>query len=360
MSKQALEQQDTAANKIETAIQSSGTDASKNLLDEANASAKPFAADTQSRQAIDDRLVVDNTMWSSAREIFAPDALAGLFPDGQVSKDNLQKVADSADVTPLQSLTAQAVLDAQARGAFKDVTWNSDLAFELGQMDVANSALEMTTAISADRFKELANGDDALSASEITTALTTVTDAKEKQALTDLLRNIDPLSDRNPFQLVTGGEQYVKYDSLQSKVKNDYADETAAITAMKAQSMVRLEAQGVQTDEVAPPPPKDVPDTSAPTDTTTTEVTTPQVGNTTYSVQKGQGFDRIARDVFFKQFGALPSNQQEYQLSNYIAQLNNNDRKYSGGMLQIDQKIQVPDLSGPDGAAFMQSLGAAS
>ena len=64
----------------------------------------------------------------------------------------------------------------------------------------------------------------------------------------------------------------------------------------------------------------------------------------TYTVQPGQGFDRIAREVYTQALGHPPTTAEEIALSELIAAANNNDRSYSGGGLQPGDELVVPNL----------------
>lgn len=58
---------------------------------------------------------------------------------------------------------------------------------------------------------------------------------------------------------------------------------------------------------------------------------------TSYVVQSGEGFDVIARNVFKSVFNERPSSAVELALSKRIAELNNNDRQYTGGNIHPGQ-----------------------
>lgn len=64
----------------------------------------------------------------------------------------------------------------------------------------------------------------------------------------------------------------------------------------------------------------------------------------TYTVQPGEGFDRIAREVYTQALGHPPTSAEERALSELIAAANNNDRSYSGGVLQPGDELVVPNL----------------
>ncbi len=66
-------------------------------------------------------------------------------------------------------------------------------------------------------------------------------------------------------------------------------------------------------------------------------------GETTdYTVQAGDGFDRIARSLYKDAFGGeRPSVALEIELARRIAELNDNDRDYSKGYIQPGQNLTV-------------------
>lgn len=344
-----FQQQQDAATKIETAVRSD--DASQALY-EASQDAAPYVQTEVGRQSINDRLIVDGEMWNSASEIFSPEALQELFP-GQVATDEgLQKIADGTNpatgesVDPLQQLAAEAILEGKEKGLFGD-NWTGSYQDEFNRLDAANTAIEVTTGLTGDEFQKFAGDDNALSAPEIKAALEAgVADPRQKEILQDLLRNMGTLNEQNAFQWALGQDQYVTFDGLKGKLQSNLAAEAQVIQQMTSEARVRLEAGGAKTDELpAPPPPADTEDKPA-----------PELGAKEYVVASGDGFDRIARKLFMEQFGQRPSLRQELELSKYIAALNDNDRKYSGGQLRIGDTIQVPDFTGGDAAAFMEAL----
>lgn len=61
----------------------------------------------------------------------------------------------------------------------------------------------------------------------------------------------------------------------------------------------------------------------------------------TYTVKRGDGFDRIARAVYEEAYGERPSAAFEIELSKAIAELNGNDRDYSGGYIHPGDSLAV-------------------
>lgn len=64
----------------------------------------------------------------------------------------------------------------------------------------------------------------------------------------------------------------------------------------------------------------------------------------TVTVQAGQGFDRIARDVYAQALGHAPTVAEEIALSELIAAANDNDRSYSNGGLTAGDELVIPNL----------------
>ena len=76
----------------------------------------------------------------------------------------------------------------------------------------------------------------------------------------------------------------------------------------------------------------------------------------TYTVQPGQGFDKIAREVYTQALGHAPTAAEERALSELIAAANNNDRSYSGGVLQPGDELVVPNLQDLSAQAEQQGV----
>jgi hypothetical protein len=346
-----FQQTQDAANSIETAMRSTG-DASHALL-EASQQAAPLTSNETSRQAINDRLIVDGEMWRSAGEIFDSSTLVQLFPTDRVDAEGAQKVADGKTpygdqpVDPLHSLIAQSILDGREKGLFgnENIMMVRD---QFDRLDAASAALEMT-ALGDAKFKELAGGDNALSRTEIVNTLQAGNlDTSTREALNDVLRTMGKLDERgvNIFS-----DNFVTLDGLKGKVSGDLSKESQAVTEMTEDAKKRLAAGGVDTDNIAPPAPSnEQPDVNPPT----------VPGAKEYTLNAGDGFDRVARKVYEEHFGAKPSGQQILELSEYIAKMNENDRDYSNGKYRVGDMIKVPDLSQGDAASFMESLGSQS
>ncbi|MBS1952602.1 MAG: hypothetical protein JST89_00305 [Cyanobacteria bacterium SZAS-4] len=103
------------------------------------------------------------------------------------------------------------------------------------------------------------------------------------------------------------------------------------------------------------PPATDAPATDAPTtDAPTADAPADTVE--TYTVQSGQGFDKIARDVYTQALGHPPTAAEERALSELIAAANNNDRSYSGGVLHTGDELVVPNLKDLQAQADQQGV----
>jgi hypothetical protein len=383
---------------ITKAVDTHSKDASSTLLDEVNNDLRSVVSDPLSRRSINDQLVITGDIWrdiaASSHDLQMHWATAGGTTEalGPIANGTSP---DGTPVTGLESIQAQAIIDLGKTGLFNGSQLTPFYApEEINRLKLANTASEVV-GLGQETFTELA-GDNKLDINEVNAALVKggLTPQVQK-ALQDLQQDMGQLQDNNPFDFMSSPQ--VTWEVLQDKTSGDgeYGQEIAAIKSLQTDALLRQQEAFQTADAVtAPPGPKDgsswwqqawdrisqdskIDNNKAdgditkndaapqpPSDATVAPELPPSNGadqpvpTMDWPVEKGDGFDRIAKKLLISTGMEKPSAQDIYYLSNLIAKLNNNDRQYRGGMLVFgkDKTLKVPDLTQLNAEDLIQQL----
>jgi len=239
-------------------------------------------------------------------------------------------------------------------------------AAEREEVELRN-AIKQLSADQITRSSQLTNSgeDNQMSLDDIESALRNPASVEQQMALQYLREHFDDITDDGWLDGDDIGleeltefaeERGVSRDELlnleqetterQTELLADASSPLAETEGEPQDLPLRPIPPDAETPETVPPEgdPQDTPPVGPQTESETdVPADQEEPGRATYEIRGGDGFDRIARTVYLDTYGRLPSIQQEINLSARIAELNDNDRRYSGGAIHPGQTLRVLD-----------------